>query len=226
MQKNSAIIEKVVIGIASVDLVAPLPSEPSSSSDQGPKSSARGNVMELQEFYEHMEQHRSEAVEAQVGLKLVQHVPLTQQRGWDRNLQYDKRQDAVSQRVCAGVTALHAATYLFMLDGCPCHHYMRCDMLLHCCKCLPACLPACLTNRSMPRLQVKKYRSLGPLLGKVEELVAGTNSGKAPALAGYYSFWEQAVFNALVLMVLRALQRLHTLLSSSSSKPLFRVSGG
>jgi hypothetical protein len=58
---------------------------------------------------------------------------------------------------------------------------------------------------------------------QVEELVAGTNTGKSPQLAGYYSYWEMAVFNALALMVLRALEKLHTILSSAK-KPLFKVS--
>lgn len=58
---------------------------------------------------------------------------------------------------------------------------------------------------------------------QVEELVAGSNTGKSPQLAGYYSYWEMAVFNALVLMVLRALEKLHAMLSSAK-KPLFKVS--
>jgi hypothetical protein len=61
------------------------------------------------------------------------------------------------------------------------------------------------------------------LNAQVEELVAGSNTGKSPQLAGYYSYWEMAVFNALVLMVLRALEKLHTMLSSAK-KPLFKVS--
>lgn len=38
---------------------------------------------------------------------------------------------------------------------------------------------------------LKRYRSLTPLLIKVEEVVAGTASGTSPALAGYYAYWEQ-----------------------------------
>lgn len=48
----------------------------------------------------------------------------------------------------------------------------------------------------------------GPLLGKIEEVVAGTNSGKSPALAAYYAFWERAIFNALNAMVLNAMMAL------------------
>lgn len=54
-------------------------------------------------------------------------------------------------------------------------------------------------------------------------MVAGTNTGKSPQLTGYYGYWEMAVFNALVLMVLRALEKLHKLLRSSGNMPLFKV---
>jgi dynein heavy chain len=57
---------------------------------------------------------------------------------------------------------------------------------------------------------------------QVEELVAGSNTGKSPQLAGYYGYWEMAVLNALVLMVLRALEKLHAMLNSAK-KPLFKV---
>eukprot|EP00879_Flechtneria_rotunda_P032592 GHRR01035825.1.p1 GENE.GHRR01035825.1~~GHRR01035825.1.p1 ORF type:complete len:221 (+),score=76.57 GHRR01035825.1:1552-2214(+) len=121
VQKNSAIIEKLVFGLASAKLVADLPTE--------------GEVMELQEFYEYMEQHRAAVVET----------------------------------------------------------------------------------------AVQKYRSLTPLLGKVEELVAGSNTGKSPQLAGYYTYWEMAVFNALVIMVLRALEKLHSMLGGPTKRPMFKV---
>jgi hypothetical protein len=58
---------------------------------------------------------------------------------------------------------------------------------------------------------------------QVEELVAGTNTAKCGQLAGYYSFWEMAIFNALVLMVLRALEKLHSMLGTSAKQPLFKV---
>jgi hypothetical protein len=57
---------------------------------------------------------------------------------------------------------------------------------------------------------------------QVEELVAGSNTGKAPQLSDYYSYWEMAVFNALVLMVLKGLEKLHSMLTK---KPMFKVSG-
>ena len=54
----------------------------------------------------------------------------------------------------------------------------------------------------------------------MEELVAGSNTGKAPQLCDYYSYWEMAIFNALVLMVLKGLEKLHSMLTK---KPLFKV---
>lgn len=56
---------------------------------------------------------------------------------------------------------------------------------------------------------------------QVEELVAGSNTGKAPQLCYYYSYWEMAVFNTLVLMVLKGLEKLHSMLTK---KPLFKAS--
>ena len=51
----------------------------------------------------------------------------------------------------------------------------------------------------------RKYRSIGPLLGKVEEAVAGTNTGKSAQLRGYYQHWEKAIFFALNDLVLNSL---------------------
>lgn len=59
------------------------------------------------------------------------------------------------------------------------------------------------------------------LTSQVEELVAGSNTGKAPQLCDYYSYWEMAVFNALVLMVLKGLEKLHSMLTKMS---LFKAS--
>jgi dynein heavy chain len=58
---------------------------------------------------------------------------------------------------------------------------------------------------------------------QVEELVAGSNGGRAPALAGYYSYWEMVIFNSLVLMVVHALERLHGLLTGAARRPLFKA---
>ncbi|GLI59150.1 hypothetical protein VaNZ11_000978 [Volvox africanus] len=77
---------------------------------------------------------------------------------------------------------------------------------------------------------VKKYRTISPLLGKIEEVVAGTNSGKSPALGGYYAFWERAIFNALNTMVLNAMVTLQTMIDErcrhfegQRRPPLFKV---
>lgn len=89
---------------------------------------------------------------------------------------------------------------------------------------------------------VKKYRTISPLLGKIEEVVAGTNTGKSPHLSSYYAFWERAIFNALNAMVLNAMASLQSMIDSRSKRaavsaaakeeegskvrkpPLFRVS--
>ncbi|MEW5308429.1 MAG: hypothetical protein WDW38_000392 [Sanguina aurantia] len=65
---------------------------------------------------------------------------------------------------------------------------------------------------------VKKYRTISPLLGKIEEVVAGTNTGKSPQLLGYYSFWERAMFNALNAMVLNAMGGLQDMIDARGRK--------
>ena len=59
---------------------------------------------------------------------------------------------------------------------------------------------------------LKKYRTIPPLLGKVEEAVAGTNTGKAPQLAAYYQHWERAIFAALNRMVLSGMVEFNRLI--------------
>ena len=82
---------------------------------------------------------------------------------------------------------------------------------------------------------VKKYKTVGGLLRKIEEAVTGTNNGKAPQLAGYYAYWERSIFTALNTMVLNAMRMLVTMLVARSAKkaaaaglparsPLFKVS--
>lgn len=81
---------------------------------------------------------------------------------------------------------------------------------------------------------VKKYKTVGSLLRKIEEVVTGTNNGKAPQLAGYYAYWERSIFSALNNMVLNAMRMLVTMLHARSAKkaaaaglparpPLFKV---
>lgn len=75
---------------------------------------------------------------------------------------------------------------------------------------------------------------MGGLLRKIEEVVTGTNNGKAPQLAGYYAYWERSMFVALNTMVLSAMRMLVTMLHARSAKkaaaaglaartPLFKV---
>lgn len=76
-----------------------------------------------------------------------------------------------------------------------------------------------------------KYRTLGPLLGKVEEAVAGTNTGKSAMLKEYYAHWERAMFGGVTTLVLRSLRRFHDVLVERDPRqnpngnllPLFRV---
>ncbi|KAL6757976.1 dynein heavy chain, N-terminal region 1-domain-containing protein, partial [Haematococcus lacustris] len=65
---------------------------------------------------------------------------------------------------------------------------------------------------------VKKYHTISPLLGKIEEVVAGTNTGKSPQLTGYYAFWERAIFNALNAMVLNAMGSLQAMIDARSKR--------
>ncbi|EDO35852.1 predicted protein [Nematostella vectensis] len=67
----------------------------------------------------------------------------------------------------------------------------------------------------------RKYRAIGPLLTKMEGLVAHTNTGRAPKLQPYYAFWENAVYEALTKMVTRNLQVFNTKLQSKL--PLFQI---
>ena len=44
---------------------------------------------------------------------------------------------------------------------------------------------------------VQKHKSVGPLLIKMESLVAGTNTGKSKILKEYYAYWEKKIWGAL-----------------------------
>ena len=52
----------------------------------------------------------------------------------------------------------------------------------------------------------RRYQSIPPLLGKIEEAVAGTNTGTSDQLHGYYQYWEARVFHALRSLVLNSLR--------------------
>lgn len=81
---------------------------------------------------------------------------------------------------------------------------------------------------------MKKYKTVGGLLRKIEEVVTGTNNGKASQLAAYYAYWERSIFTALNTMVLNAMRMLVNMLVARSAKkaaaaglparpPLFKV---
>ena len=65
---------------------------------------------------------------------------------------------------------------------------------------------------------VKKHKTIGPLLRKVEETVTGTNTGKSPQLASYCAHWERSIFNALNAMVQQGMRTLVAMLSARNAK--------
>ena len=90
--------------------------------------------------------------------------------------------------------------------------------------------PATQVEESM----VQRYLAIPPLLRSIEDLLYGTNSGKAPAMAHYYAHWEHLVFGAIHTAVLRGLRRLQELLNPRAPAgerprgdlpPLFQVGG-
>ncbi|OQR86956.1 flagellar inner arm dynein 1 heavy chain alpha [Achlya hypogyna] len=60
---------------------------------------------------------------------------------------------------------------------------------------------------------VQNYRSIGPLLIKVEEVVAGVNTGCSPKLATYYMYWERRIFNAITKMIIASMTTFQALLN-------------
>ena len=44
----------------------------------------------------------------------------------------------------------------------------------------------------------RKYHAIGPLLTKMEGLVAHTNTGKSPKMHHYYVYWEAKIYDALL----------------------------
>lgn len=49
---------------------------------------------------------------------------------------------------------------------------------------------------------VQKYKSIGPLLIKMESLVANTNTGKSKMLKEYYAYWESRIFWAINYVII------------------------
>ncbi|XP_078467787.1 dynein axonemal heavy chain 10-like [Lampetra planeri] len=70
-------------------------------------------------------------------------------------------------------------------------------------------------------LLLREVQAIGPLLVKVEGLVAFTSTGRSPQLANYYTYWERRIYDALTSMVLRNLNNCNSNLQSE--KPLFIV---
>lgn len=67
----------------------------------------------------------------------------------------------------------------------------------------------------MQRLEelVQSYRSIGPLLIKVEEIVAGVNTGTSPKMSTYYMYWERRIFNAITKMIIASMTTFQALLN-------------
>ncbi len=59
---------------------------------------------------------------------------------------------------------------------------------------------------------VAKYNSIGPLLLKVEGIVAQTDTSCSPALGGYYVYWERRIFNAVTEMIIDSMTSTQELL--------------
>ena len=51
----------------------------------------------------------------------------------------------------------------------------------------------------------RKYRAIGPLLTKMEGLVAHTNTGKSPKMRLYYSYWENRIFQSLLKVIVSSM---------------------
>ncbi|XP_064378089.1 dynein axonemal heavy chain 10 [Dromaius novaehollandiae] len=68
---------------------------------------------------------------------------------------------------------------------------------------------------------VRKYVAIGPLLTKVEGLVANTNSGKSPKLFSYYAYWENRIYQVLMQLILKNLQAFNA--SIVANVPLFQT---
>lgn len=65
---------------------------------------------------------------------------------------------------------------------------------------------------------VFKYRQIAPLLCKIEEVVAGTNSGKAPIMREFYEYVEMKIYTAIVKMTLSGMEAFSKFLGLSGRK--------
>lgn len=92
------------------------------------------------------------------------------------------------------------------------------------------------SKSSMLDTLVEKYKSITPLLLKMESLVANTNTGRSPQLRSYYIFWEKKIFYALNQMIIISFNQLGSMFNlniiskktkrkfKSRREPLFKVS--
>ncbi|CAM9109021.1 unnamed protein product [Choristocarpus tenellus] len=82
-----------------------------------------------------------------------------------------------------------------------------------------------LDTKRLARLDglVQQYNSIESLLIKVEEVVAGTNTGMSPLLAGYYHYWEKNIFNAITKCIISSMATFLALLQSKDRPPLCEV---
>eukprot|EP00967_Tisochrysis_lutea_P054905 scaffold68798_cov19-Tisochrysis_lutea.AAC.1 len=81
---------------------------------------------------------------------------------------------------------------------------------------LPFCRPFCMqpaTYLPVPMLALR-FSGAHTLLVRLRS----TNTGKSPQLAGYYAYWERAIFNALNAMVSHAMSSLQTMIDSRSKR--------
>jgi dynein heavy chain len=52
-------------------------------------------------------------------------------------------------------------------------------------------------NAAVVQELVRKYRTVGQLLGKIEGIIEHKNTLRSPRMKSYYKFWERRIFNAL-----------------------------
>ncbi len=69
----------------------------------------------------------------------------------------------------------------------------------------------------------QQYKSIEPLLKKVEEVVASTASSASPLLANYYQYWEKRLCNAIVVMVSTSLATFREMLTHEDCAPFCRA---
>lgn len=67
------------------------------------------------------------------------------------------------------------------------------------------------------QILVHKYRSIKPLLVKIEIIVEESDSGASPSLGELYSYWEKRIYNALITVVIRSLNSLLLMLRSAQN---------